>query len=214
MCGASFLSQAFDRRAISCSVISLFQLLQFLSANFFVGNCENTIPTGGSGNVDRTHYQQEKLGNSDWMNSKRITITEKAAFTWIENHPRRALILYFEKTANFFNVYNEFAPENKAEVSFWKQGVMAVSYVILLALLAWRLLEMKRYPLTTCEKLFLLIYVLSAFTCALFFTRIRLRLPYDYLIIAMIAAYFGQRLAEWLVPVQAPELQSSLRVTP
>lgn len=28
-------------------------------ANFLIGNCENTIPTGGSGNVDTTHYHQE-----------------------------------------------------------------------------------------------------------------------------------------------------------
>lgn len=172
-------------------------------ANFLIGNCENTIPYGGSGNVDLTHYQQEAraLGLDEFQQDRYY---RQAAITWIENHPARAAGLYFEKAANFFNVYNEFAPENKAEVSLWKQVVMAVSYGLLLALLAWRLLEIKRFPPTDREKLFLIVYVLSAFTCAIFFTRIRLRLPYDYLIIALIAMHLSRRLALWLAPVQSP----------
>jgi hypothetical protein len=167
--------------------------------NFLIGNCENTIPYGGSGNVDRTHYQQEAraLGLDEFQEDRYY---RQAAVTWIKTHPGRAIVLYLEKVANFFNVYNEYAPENKAEVSVWKQAVMAVTYGILLALLAWRLLEMKRFPLTTHEKLFLAIYVLSAFTSAIFFTRIRLRLPYDYLIIAIIAMHLSRRLQSWLEP--------------
>ena len=69
--------------------------------------------------------------------------------------------------------------------------------LLLLALLAWRLCEAVRFPLSTTEKLFLAIYILSAFTQAIFFTRIRLRLPYDYLIIAVIAMHLSRRLTPY-----------------
>jgi hypothetical protein len=161
-------------------------------ANFLIGNCENTIPTGGSGNVDRTHYREEAvaLGLNEFQEDHYY---RQAALTWIEKNPGRAFVLYLEKTANFFNVYNEYAPENKGEVTPWKQAVLGLCYGLLLALLAWRLIKIKRFPLTTTEKLFLAIYVLSAFTSAIFFTRIRLRLPYDYLIVAVIAMYLCRR---------------------
>jgi len=162
-------------------------------ANFLIGNCETTIPTGGSGNVDRTRYQREArtLGLDEFQEDNYY---RQAAVTWIKGHPGQAVVLYFEKAANFFNVYNEFAPETQAEVSTWKQTVLGIGYGLLLALLAWRLVEMKRFPLTTQEKLFLIVYVLSAFTSAIFFTRIRLRLPYDYLIVAVVALHVGRRL--------------------
>jgi len=52
----------------------------------------------------------------------------------------------------------------------------------------------KRYPIVPREKLFLVVYFLSAFTSAIFFTRIRHRLPYDYLIIAIVASNLSRRL--------------------
>ncbi len=116
--------------------------------------------------------------------------------TWTA-HPGRATVLYFEKAANFFNVYNAYAPESRAEVTPWRQAVLGACYGLLLALLAWRLLEMKRFPLTTTERLFLAIYILSAFTQAIFFTRIRLRLPYDFHIVYIIAAHLARRIAVW-----------------
>jgi hypothetical protein len=162
-------------------------------ANFLIGNCENTIPTGGSGNIATSHYHDEAhaLGLNEFQEDHYY---RQAAMTWIKANPGRAFLLYLEKTANFFNVYNEYAPENRGEVTPWRQALLALCYGTLLALLAWRLIEVKRFPLTTTEKLFLTVFVLSAFTSAIFFTRIRLRLPYDYLIVALIALHLARRL--------------------
>jgi len=164
--------------------------------NFLIGNCENTVPYGGSGNVDRTRYWKiaQDRGLDEFQQDR---FFQQAAFAWIEQHPGQAAVLYLEKTLNYFNVWNEYAPGSQAEVSFWKQVVMAVSYVVLLALLAWRLLEMKRFPLSAQERLLLSVYVLSSFTLAIFLTRIRFRLPYDYLIIAMIATHLSRRWQLW-----------------
>ena len=168
-------------------------------ANFLIGNCENTIPTGGSGNVDTTHYHQEAqaLGLNEFQEDR---FYRHAAITWIEANPGRAFVLYLEKTANFFNVYNEYAPESRGEVTPWRQAALGICYGLLLALLAWRLIELKRFPLSTTEKLLLTVFILSAFTSAIFFTRIRLRLPYDYLIVAIIAMHLARRLDLWLKP--------------
>jgi len=124
----------------------------------------------------------------------------QAALTWIRQNPTRALVLYLKKTANFFNLYNSYAPGTKAEASPAKQVVMGASYILLLGLLAWRLAEAKRFPLLPREKLFLIVYVLTAFTMAIFFTRIRHRLPYDYLVVAIVAMHLGRRLQLWLEP--------------
>jgi len=120
-----------------------------------------------------------------------------AALVWIASHPVSAFVLYIEKTLNFFNVINVYSSGIHAEVSVGRQVVMAASYLFLLALLGWRLLEIKRFPLSRRETFFLVVYILSAFTSAIFFTRIRLRLPYDYLIIAIISAHLGRRLEIW-----------------
>ena len=116
-----------------------------------------------------------------------------AAVAWMKANPVDAFILYLEKVANFFNLRNVYSSEAQPEVSVWKQVVMGGSYLLLLGLLAWRLIDVRRFPLTPREKLFLIVYVLSAFTSAIFFTRIRHRLPYDFLIIAVIAVNLSAR---------------------
>lgn len=168
-------------------------------ANLLIGNCENTIPYGGTGNIDQTRYwhMADERGLDEFEQDK---FFRQCALDWIKANPGRAFLLYLEKTANYFNVYNEYAPGTSAEVSPWKQVVMGVSYILLLGLLAWRLAETKRFPLLPREKLFLVIYILTAFTMAIFVTRIRYRLPYDYLIIAVVALHVCRRLQSWLEP--------------
>ena len=177
-------------------------IASYSGAQLLIGNCESTVPYGGSGNVDTTHYHDEAraLGLDEFQADHYY---QQAALAWIEAHPARAFVLYLEKAANFFNVYNEYAPESRAEVSPWKQAVVGLTYALLLALLMWRLAESRRFPLSKTEKLFLALYLLTAFTQAIFFTRIRLRLPYDYLIVAIIAMHLARRL---LPPAQpSPE---------
>jgi 4-amino-4-deoxy-L-arabinose transferase-like glycosyltransferase len=168
----------------------------YSGAQLLIGNCENTNPVGGSGNIDTQRYGQEAraLGLNEFQADRYY---RDAAIAWIKAHPGRAIVLYFEKAANFFNVYNEYAPESKGEVTPWRQALLGVCYGLLLALLVWRLVEMKRFPLTSTEKLFLAVFVLTAFTQAIFFTRIRLRLPYDYLIVAIIAMHLARRFDLW-----------------
>jgi hypothetical protein len=173
-------------------------------ANFLMGNNGQATADEAAANVGvKPYYQQaEKLGLDEFQSDH---FYREAALTWIKTHPDRALVLYLEKVLNFFNIMNVYSSRIHAEVSTSRQIVMAVSYLFLLGLLSWRLIETKRFPLIPREKLFLIVYVLSAFTSAIFFTRIRHRLPYDYLIIAIIALNLSRHFEIWMTAQRPPK---------
>jgi len=165
--------------------------------NFLEGNNPQATPKEAASNVAMNPYYQEaaRRGLDEFQTDQFFKDT---ALTWIKTHPGDALVLYFEKVLNFFNISNVYSYRIQGEASAAKQVVLAASYLLLLALLGWRLVEIKRFPLLTREKLFLIVYILSAFTSAIFFTRIRHRLPYDYLIITVIALHISRRLELWI----------------
>jgi hypothetical protein len=170
-----------------------------------MGNNGQATAYEAAANIGMEPYYQQtrKLGLDEFQSDR---FYQEAALNWIEAHPGRAFVLYLEKALNFFNIMNVYAPQNHAEISAWKQIAMAAAYLLLLGLLGWRLIEVRRFPLIPREKLFLTVYVLSAFTSAIFFTRIRHRLPYDYLIIAIIALHLSQRLEIWMAAQRTPNL--------
>jgi hypothetical protein len=165
--------------------------------NFFAANNGSSAIYEGAASrtMEPYYYKVLDLGYDEFQTD---LYYRHLAFSYIQQHPGEALVRYLERALNFFNTMNSYSVENTQEITAWKQIVMAVSYSFLLALLGWRLADYKRFPLTAREKLFLAVYVLSAFTSAIFLTRIRLRLPYDYLIIAIIALYLSHRLENWL----------------
>jgi len=165
--------------------------------NFLEGNNGGATAYEAASNLAMKPYfaNAERLGLDEFQSD---FYYREEGINWIETHPVNAFVLYLEKVLNFFNIINVYSPQIEANVSVEKQAVMAVSYLLLLGLLTWRLIEIKRFPLSRRETFFLLIYLLSAFTSAIFITRIRLRLPYDYLIIAIIALNLSRRLELWM----------------
>jgi hypothetical protein len=165
--------------------------------NFLEGNNPDASPYEAAANKGmETYYDQaEKLGLDEFQSDR---FYRDAALAWIEANPGRALVLYLDKVLNFFNIVNVYSSQIQSTVSPWKQAVLAVGYLILVGLLFARLMERRRFPLIPREKAFLMIYVLSAFTSAIFFTRIRHRLPFDFLIIAVVGLYLSRRLEAWM----------------
>lgn len=176
--------------------------------NFLEGNNGQATAYEGAANLGMAPYNENvsKLGLDEFQSDH---FYREAAMTWIETHPAKAFVLYLEKVLNFFNIMNVYSSQIHAEVSVGKQVVMAASYLLLLGLLGWRLIEIKRFPLSRREIFFLVVYVLSAFTAAIFITRIRLRLPYDYLIIAIISLSLSRRLELWMTGQYSPQGISS-----
>jgi hypothetical protein len=165
--------------------------------NFLVGNNGKAVVYEGAAAVSMEPYYGV-ASTHHWDEFEEDHYYWGVALSYLQEHPWQAFLHYLVKTLNFFNVVNAYDPGNVQQFSPWKQIVLAASYSLLLGLLAWRLFEIKRFPLGTREKLFLIVYVLSAFTSAIFLTRIRLRLPYDYLLIAVIALHLSRRLEMWL----------------
>lgn len=170
--------------------------------NLLEGNNPQATPFAAASNaVMGSYYKQaDDLGLDEFQCDY---FYRQAALTWIKTHPGQAFVLYLGKVLNFFNVVNVYTNQIHAEVSPGKQLVMAIGYLLLIGLLCWRLAGFKRFPLVPREKLFLTVYILSAFTSAIFFTRIRHRLPYDYLIIAIVALDLSRRLERWASSGQA-----------
>jgi hypothetical protein len=179
--------------------------------NFLEGNNPNAYAEAAANVGMKPYYEQAgKLGLDEFQCD---AFYRQAAFSWIKAHPVDAFILYLEKVTNFFNIRNVYSSQSEPEVSPWRQIVLAAGYLLLLGLLCWRLMGIGRFPLNPREKLFLSVYILSAFTSAIFFTRIRHRLPYDFLLIAIIASNLSRRLEAWFMARRITELFPERSVT-
>ena len=114
------------------------------------------------------------------------------ALEWIRTHPGDALKLYSGKVLNYFNFRNQLATESQS--SKLKDLVMFASWYPLLGLFVVRLFFTKNYPLSPLEKAIYLLVISNVFLSAIFFTRIRFRLPFDQLMILANAIFVGQLL--------------------
>ena len=118
------------------------------------------------------------------------------AWNFITNNKAQALKLYANKFLNFFNFRNELATE--ANISSWQNIVMLITYGPLLFVACLRLFVRKSFPLSKFEALLTILYMSSALVSAFFFTRIRLRLPFDYALILLDALFFERAIeSKW-----------------
>ena len=105
------------------------------------------------------------------------------AIEWIKTHRQRAAILYVEKTLNWFNCQTGLKTVEK-DSGIYQYLIAAVYYPLLFgAALSPFLIPGSR----RIEALFAAQYVLAGCAYAIFFTRIRYRLSYDYLLVLLAA---------------------------
>ena len=151
--------------------------------NLLYGNSENT--SFDSGVVDISSY---RIKNN--MNEVEIdNFYKKAAFSWVSNNSLNALILYIKKVANYFNYQNQIS--TSIEQYSYKNLLMIICYYPLVLLSLIRLLMWNKYKITWTEFLLYGVYYGNAFLSAIVFTRIRYRVPFDYLLIALVAIFIG-----------------------
>jgi hypothetical protein len=149
--------------------------------NLLLGNSENTEANSGP-TTDISKYVAE----TDGMNEvEKDEYFRHAAFDYVKDHPTAAFRTYLAKVANYFNFRNDL--HTQSESSRLKDLVLLVSYGAIGAFAVSRVILSRRYPMTPFEKLLLALYLVNALWEALVFTRIRYRLPYDFLV-AILAA--------------------------
>ena len=109
------------------------------------------------------------------------------AIDWITHNPAAAARLYVGKVVGYFNYRNEIA--TPGESAAWRDWVVFATYYPLLLIAIVRLAFVGRFPLRREETLIYVVYFLNAFAAAIFFPRLRFRIPFDFLLIAVNAAF-------------------------
>jgi hypothetical protein len=118
------------------------------------------------------------------------------ALKYIRTHKLEALGFYFLKVVNHFNFYNEHVAASEA--SPLRVLVMLLTYGPLLALLVVRLAQWRRFPPGSLEGLMVVLYISAAFVYAIFHTRIRYRIPFDYLLLVLVGMHGDRLVRAWL----------------
>jgi len=161
--------------------------------NLLLGNSDH-VSAGGGRVGDISAY--EKVAQQQGMNEvQQDDYYRQAAVDWITSHPGKAAQLYAGKVANTFSFRNELATAGAGDPM--KDLVSALSYYPILALAVLRLLLFKRFPLRGTEKLMAVLIVANVLVLAVFFTRLRLRIPLDGLTILLAAAAVGCLVTGW-----------------
>lgn len=152
--------------------------------NLLIGN--SPITTANSGRTVDVIAQCERVhpGMNDY---EADTAMGKCAIDWISQHKESAALLYIKKVVNYFNYRNEIATRNESSKLY--DWVEFLTYYPLLFLAILRLARLREDPLKRIEKLIYILYFANAFVSAIFFTRLRFRIPFDFLLIAVVAAF-------------------------
>jgi hypothetical protein len=111
----------------------------------------------------------------------------RCALGWMRANPGPALRLYVAKFFNYFNFRNELI--TSGEQKPWQEWLVFITYYPLLGLSLLRLAFWRRYRLSGLETLLYAIYYGNAALTAIFFTRLRFRIPFDLLLVAIDAAF-------------------------
>ncbi|MDA3800061.1 MAG: hypothetical protein PF692_13390 [Kiritimatiellae bacterium] len=153
--------------------------------NLFVGNSENAKYNAGTA-IDWTE-QRLVIEENNYGELEKDQYFKDEAISWIKENPQKCIKLYFAKVLNYFNYTNKMFVENQE--SKFKDIILFCSYIPLLFLAILRLFFIAKMPLTRTEKYLYIIYFGTAFTSAIFFTRLRFRIPFDFLLIAIVSLF-------------------------
>jgi hypothetical protein len=184
--------------ALPCLVVGMWSLRNFAAFGTFVfvstnsgenlllGNSENTTPNGGR-TIDFSKYENQAAGLDEFHRDQYF---QNQAVQYILAHKLASLKMYFLKLLNFFNYRNELV--TNSEGSTTGNLLMLVTYGPLLLVALVRLALSKIYRLSSFEILLVAIYLIGAFVSAIFFTRIRFRVPFDFLLIMLVAVFIDK----------------------
>ncbi len=159
--------------------------------NLLLGNSEHTGPNDGT-QVDIRRYRDvgDQLGEVE-----RDRYYRAQAFAYMRAHKVESLKRYALKFLNHFHYRNNLATQT--ENTRIADMLMLATYGPLLGLVLVRLGVLARVPLSRFEVLCLALYLANAACYAIFFTRIRFRLPHDYLLIAVAALFLDRIVRAW-----------------
>ncbi len=111
------------------------------------------------------------------------------ALDWIGDHPGRTAALYAGKNLDYFAPFDDLWTRRQSSAA--KSVLAALTYLPFLAVFVWRLVLWRRFPPGSLEKLVIAIYLIGAPVAAVFFTRVRFRVPADPLLLVVAASFIA-----------------------
>jgi 4-amino-4-deoxy-L-arabinose transferase-like glycosyltransferase len=151
--------------------------------NLLLGNSENVSAGGGRlGDISQYESRATALRLGEVEADRYYT---REALAWISEHPVRAGTLYLSKVANNFAYRNDLAISGVADPT--KDLVSALTFYPVLALALARIVLFRRWRPHPVEGLAVVLIVVSVLVQAVFFTRLRFRVPLDGLTILLAA---------------------------
>lgn len=166
---------------------SIFFIATQSGHELLVGNSEHTTATAVDAEISHEATLAADL-KLDEVQTDRLF--RRAAIQWIAQHPARWVILYASKFLNWFNFRNDLL--TKQESSTLKWTVSFVTWYSLLGLALCRVcFDIRR--LSAEEICLCVVYLTCAAVYAVFYTRLRYRVPFDYIVIILAAAFCGER---------------------
>jgi 4-amino-4-deoxy-L-arabinose transferase-like glycosyltransferase len=164
--------------------------------NLLLGNSEFTTANSGVKANIRQYSNNFNLNEIELDKHYRIE-----ALKFIKENKIHSLKLYLLKVANYFNY--DISTATAARTIAAQDMIMLVSYGFLLFIAFIRLSYARTYKFSQFEALLVLLYVLNALFSAVFFTRIRFRLPFDLLLIIVDSVFiFNVVNTRWWQPLK------------
>lgn len=175
--------------------------------NLLAGNTANAR-YNTSLNVRFPEYVYTEITGKDEVERNRI-MTE-AAFDQIAADPQRAAIRYLGKFAHWFAYSNKLLSDEVVEggastiAPSARDAILFVTYFGIIAIpLALHLVFSRSFPFRRIEILCLALWIAGGLAYAVFFTRVRFRLPFDWLVIATNAMFLAAVLEHHLARARA-----------
>jgi len=167
--------------------------------NLLAGNGPYVRTDQGSGDLRWPGGVREQVAGRSEVERDRIFT--RAALRWIVENPGDAASLYVRKLLYWFSPTNQLVSDRVVPGGpgtgpiLLRNAVMVLGYGLLMSILIIRLGLARRDPLTSLEVLLLALYVGGAMAYAVYFSRIRFRLPFDWLLIGLDAMFVGRLLS-------------------
>lgn len=172
--------------------------------NLLLGNSEHTRPNTGS-NIDFSKYEEI---SSTLDEAERNNYHTREALKYMRQNPGRTVTMYVRKFLNYFDCRNEL--KMKSEQRDVRTLLVFLAYATIMIFVLVRVLQARRFPLTRFEHYAVWLYVLNGAFAALFVTRIRFRIPFDYLMFSLAAIQFSMWLTRHAVDRESAILDRSV----
>jgi hypothetical protein len=174
------------RNAVSMN--SLVLITTGSGENLLLGNSPHTTPAGGAGTDISLYWEEAQRQNLNEIGRDRFYRNQ--ALSYICENPAASVKMFLLKLLNYFNFRNQLVTASEASVT--KDLVMLITYAPLLLGFFGSLFWQKWGRLTSLENLLAILYLSNGLVYAVFFTRLRFRLPLDGVLILLSASFLGK----------------------